>query len=51
MREDLDQIIEDLRETLREYGRHDPGCSAEIDEAKYRCRCGWTRERKRIFGE
>jgi len=45
------QGIEDLRETLREYGRHDPGCSAEIDETKYRCRCGWKRERERIFGE
>jgi hypothetical protein len=42
---------ESLRETLKAYGRHDPGCSADINEAKYRCRCGWKHEREQLFGE
>jgi len=42
---------ESLREALKEYGRHDPGCSAEISEVKYRCRCGWKRAREQLFSE
>lgn len=44
------QSIENLYETLQDYGRHDPGCSAEIDESKYPCKCGWKQKREQIFG-
>lgn len=34
-----------LRELLADYGSHNEGCSAAIDNA-YTCKCGWDRERK-----
>jgi hypothetical protein len=37
--------LERLEKALREYGRHSHGCSADHDEAKYVCRCGWIEER------
>jgi hypothetical protein len=36
--------IEKLEELLTEYGRHSPGCPAQYDK-KYKCKCGWDRER------
>jgi len=49
--EELWQDYRVIREALREYGRHDPGCSADMDEEKYPCKCGWTLKRMGIFGE
>lgn len=37
--------MKELEELLVEYGRHQPGCSAQYDDKKYPCRCGWDRER------
>lgn len=39
--------IEKLEELLIEYGRHSAGCNRELGD-KYRCRCGWDREKKAI---
>ena len=46
---DTEPDCSEVLEALREYGRHDPGCSAEIDEERYPCKCGWTRVRRRML--
>ena len=43
-----------LRALLREYGRHQEGCSAGYSVpggAQYRCRCGWDEARKELEGK
>lgn len=43
--------IQKLKEILTEYGRHQGGCSAQYNtsHSKYRCRCGWDREKKQAL--
>ena len=43
--------IKRLEEILTEYGRHHEGCSAQFNtpHSKYRCRCGWDRERVKLL--
>ena len=50
--------LDRLRALLREYGRHQPGCSAEFNalpemagKTPYRCRCGWDEARKELEGK
>ena len=51
---------DDLRALLREYGRHQEGCSAQFNEPigtapiirpPYRCRCGWDEAEKTLEGK
>ena len=35
-----EEEIERLRQIIREYARHNEGCSAAHGD-QYRCRCGW----------
>jgi len=45
---------DDLRALLREYGRHQEGCSAVYSVpggAQYRCRCGWDEAEKGLEGK
>jgi hypothetical protein len=58
---DLRQKLAQARALLREYGRHQPGCSAEFNEPsgvpvkppghQYRCRCGWDEAEKTLGAE
>ena len=46
--------VASLRALLREYGRHQEGCSAVYSVpggAQYRCRCGWDEARKELEGK
>ena len=53
--------VASLRALLREYGRHQPGCSAEFNEPpgvpvkppghQYRCRCRWDEAEKTLEGK
>ena len=47
----LCERIKKLEEILTEYGRHHEGCSAQFNtpHSKYRCKCGWDRERKQAL--
>ena len=48
---EIRERIKRLKEILTEYGRHQEGCSAQFNtsHSKYRCRCGWDRERKQAL--
>ena len=37
--EAAEKCIKELGGLLREYGRHNPGCSGEFPQ--YKCKCGW----------
>jgi len=46
--------LDRLRALLREYGRHQEGCSAVYSVpggAQYRCRCGWDVAEKTLEGK
>lgn len=47
----LRERIKRFKEILTEYGRHQEGCSAQFNtsHSKYRCKCGWDRERKKAL--
>ena len=47
----LQEQIKRFKEVLTEYGRHHEGCSAQFNtsHSKYRCKCGWDRERKQAL--
>jgi hypothetical protein len=46
--EEAESRVKALEQSLREYGDHAPGCSADVSD-KYRDRCGWNETLKSLF--
>ena len=43
-----DKRIKELKDIIIEYSRHQPGCPKQWS-SKYKCNCGWDREREKVL--